>query len=38
MVDAKGTVDWRGFCKVLKSQSRVGMRIVLRDFSGLFIL
>jgi len=28
MVDAKGAVDWRGFCKVLKSQSEVGMRIV----------
>ena len=28
MVDAKGAVDWRSFCKVLESQSEVGMRIV----------
>ena len=28
MVDAKGAVDWRGFCEVLKSQIGVGMRII----------
>ena len=28
MVDAKGIVDWRGFCEVLESQSEVGMRII----------
>ena len=38
MVDTKRAVDWRSFCKVLESQSEVGMRIVLRDFGGLFIL
>jgi len=38
MVDAKGAVDGRSSCKVLESQSEVGMRIHLRDFGGLFIL
>ena len=37
MVDAKWTVDWRGCCEVLKSQSEVGMRICLGDFKGLFL-
>ena len=38
MIDAKGAVDWRSFCKVLESQCEVGMRIIQRIFSGLFIL
>jgi len=36
MIDAKGTVDWRSFCKVLKSQCEVGDENRLKDFNGLF--
>ena len=38
MVDAKGAVDRRGFCEVLKSQIESGDENHLRDFNGLFIL